>query len=111
MRVPVVWAQERPVADVEARVGLLLERMTLDEKLGQLEQLGGNPDGQPLAGQRDLVRKGLLGSLFNVRGARNTNAIQHIAIDESPIKIPVLFAFDVLHGYRTHLPDAPWPGE
>ncbi len=99
------WAQARTGAAVEARVDRLLERMTRDEKFGQLQQLGGNGQtGQLLAHQRELVKTGQVGSLFNVRGTRNTNEVQHLALAESPSRIPILFAFDVLHGYRTIFP-------
>ena len=99
------WGQTRLEAAVEARVDRLLERMTLDEKFGQLQQLGGNGrTGQLLDHQRELVTGGQVGSLFNVRGTRNTNEVQHLALAESPSRIPILFAFDVLHGYRTIFP-------
>jgi beta-glucosidase len=79
--------------------------MSLEEKLGQLQQLGGDPNtGRPQAGQTDLIRKGGLGSLLNVRGAANVNATQRVAIEQSPSKIPILFAFDVINGYRTVFP-------
>ena len=51
-----------------------------------------------------MVRKGLLGSTLNVRGAARTNELQHIAMDESRLKIPLIFGFDVIHGYRTIFP-------
>src|SRR5207244_9604133 len=53
---------------------------------------------------RVLFRKRLLGSTLNVRGAQRTNELQRIAIEESRLKIPLLFGFDVIHGYRTILP-------
>src|SRR5256714_15003282 len=51
-----------------------------------------------------MIRKGLLGSTLNVRGAKRTNELQRIAIEQSRLKIPVLFGFDVIHGYRTIFP-------
>ena len=100
-------AQTPPRADVEARVDALLGRMTLDQKLGQLQQLTGDFDLRRLLdGQHDLIRRGQIGSLLNVRGARNLNEIQRIAVLESSAKIPILFGFDVLHGYRTVFPTA-----
>ena len=89
---------------VEARVEGLLGKMTLEEKLGQLQQIDGTGDGKARPEFADLVRKGLLGSTLNVRGARNVNTLQRIAMEESRLKIPVLFAFDVIHGYRTVFP-------
>src|SRR5438128_3347347 len=78
--------------------------MTLEEKLGQLQQLDGEANGNFRPEHRDLARKGVLGSTLNVRGAQKTNELQRIAIEESRLKIPLLFGFDVIHGYRTILP-------
>src|SRR6266851_2694009 len=96
-------AQQRP-ANIERRINALLARMTLAEKLGQLQQLDGEGNGTFRPEHPDLIRKGLLGSTLNVRGAKNTNQLQHVAMDESRLKIPVLFGFDVIHGYRTIFP-------
>src|SRR5260370_6798844 len=90
--------------NVERRTNALLARMSLEEKLGQLQQLDGESNGNFRPEHRDLVRKGLLGSTLNVRGAQKTNELQHIAIEESRLKIPLLFGFDVIHGYRVILP-------
>ena len=90
--------------DVEKEIDALLSRMTLEEKLGQLQQLDGEANGNFRAEHRDLARKGLLGSTLNVRGAQRTNELQRIAMEESRLKIPLLFGFDVIHGYRTIFP-------
>jgi beta-glucosidase len=90
--------------NVEVQVKALLARMTLEEKFGQLQQLDGEGDGNFRPEQVELIRKGLLGSTLNVRGAQRTNQLQHVAMDESRLKIPVLFGFDVIHGYRTIFP-------
>jgi beta-glucosidase len=91
-------------ATTEARINALIARMTLAEKLGQLQQLDGESDGKFRPEHLDLIRKGLLGSTLNVRGAQRTNQLQHVAMDESRLKIPVLLGFDVIHGYRTIFP-------
>ena len=52
----------------------------------------------------ELARKGLLGSTLNVRGAARVNELQRVAVEESRLKIPLIFAFDVIHGYRTIFP-------
>ena len=78
--------------------------MTLEEKLGQLQQLDGDANGNFRPEHLELVRKGLLGSTLNVRGAARTNDLQRIAIEESRLKIPMIFGFDVIHGYRTVFP-------
>ena len=104
---PPAFGQGSQRADVEARVDAILGRLTLEEKLGQLHQLGGDPkSGRSLDGQRELIRRGRIGSLLNVRGAPNANEVQRIALEESPSKIPILLGFDVLHGYRTVFPIA-----
>lgn len=78
--------------------------MTLAEKLGQLQQLDGDfPTGAGRPEQFEMVKKGTLGSTLNVRGAKNVNELQRAAM-ESRLKIPHLFAFDVIHGYRTIFP-------
>ncbi len=91
-------------ATIERRVNDLLARMTLEEKLGQLQMLDGLAEGVYRPEHPEMIRKGLLGSTLNVRGAKRTNELQRIAITESRLKIPVLFAFDVIHGYRTIFP-------
>jgi beta-glucosidase len=90
--------------DVESRIDALLARMTLDEKLGQLQQLDGSAEGTSRPEHVDLARRGLLGSTLNVRGAQQVNALQRVAVEESRLKIPLIFAFDVIHGYRTIFP-------
>ncbi|HEY9403895.1 MAG TPA: glycoside hydrolase family 3 N-terminal domain-containing protein, partial [Pyrinomonadaceae bacterium] len=97
-------AQATPQKNIEQRINALLARMTLAEKLGQLQMLDGEANGNFRPEHRDLVRRGLLGSTLNVRGAARTNELQRIAMNESRLKIPVLFAFDVIHGYRTVFP-------
>src|SRR5216110_3591676 len=87
-----------PVRNIDS----LLARMTLEEKLGQLNQLSVNQ--QPTPEQLDLVRKGLVGSLFNLTGAAATHAAQRIAVTDSRLHIPLIFGQDVIHGYRTIFP-------
>ncbi|HEV2882773.1 MAG TPA: beta-glucosidase BglX [Pyrinomonadaceae bacterium] len=96
--------QRAPQPAVERRISALIARMTLAEKLGQLQMLDGEANGNFRPEHRDLVRRGLLGSTLNVRGAARTNELQRIAVNESRLKIPMLFAFDVIHGYRTVFP-------
>ena len=90
--------------NVEQRVNALLAKMTLEEKLGQLQQLDGEGNGNFRPEHVEMVRKGLLGSTLGVRGVQHTNQLQRVAMNESRLKIPVLFGFDVIHGYRTIFP-------
>jgi beta-glucosidase len=89
---------------LEQRITALLARMTLEEKFGQLQQLDGEAGGAYRPEHVELARKGLLGSTLNVRGAARVNELQRVAVDESRLKIPLIFAFDVIHGYRTIFP-------
>lgn len=95
-----------PMRDVqiEQKVNALLAKMALAEKLGQLQQLDGDyPTGRGRPEHFEMARKGLLGSTLNVRGAENANELQKAAL-ESRLKIPILYGFDVIHGYRTVFP-------
>jgi len=96
--------RDRRLPDVERRINALLARMTLAEKLGQLQQLDGEANGNFRPEHLQMVRQGLLGSTLNVRGAQRTNELQRIAVNESRLKIPLIFGFDVIHGYRTIFP-------
>src|SRR5690242_1883539 len=84
------------------RLDSLLGRMTLEEKLGQLNLLSANGRASPQ--QLQLARDGKLGGLFNVIGAENTTPVQRVAVTESRLKIPLLLGLDVIHGYRAIFP-------
>jgi len=90
-------------AEVAARVEALLERMSLAEKGGQLTQVGG-ADFIPGPKPEDIIRSGGAGSVLWLNDTKKFNALQKIAVEESPSKIPLLFALDVIHGYRTIFP-------
>jgi len=85
--------------NLDERVEALLRRMTLEEKLGQLIQY---TPSQPDI--RALAAKGSVGCVFNYGSAAQTNALQRAAVEESRLKNPLLFAHDVIHGYRTIFP-------
>ncbi|GBC83327.1 Beta-glucosidase BoGH3B [bacterium HR10] len=101
---PIFPPSSRPADEIERKVEALLRQMTLEEKLGQLQMLDGDADGSYRPEHLDLVRRGLVGAFLNVRGARRVNELQRIAVEQSRLKIPLLFGFDVLHGYRTIFP-------
>jgi len=92
---------------LNARVEKLLAVMSLDQKIGQLSQYSAGeatgPEGNKLD-YKAMVAKGQVGSLFNVVGAQETNVYQHIAVEQSPLHIPLLFGFDVIHGQHTIFP-------
>ena len=80
----------------------LLARMSLEEKLGQLNLQ--SFDDRSIPAQLDLVRRGLLGGFFNLTGATATREAQRVAVMESRLRIPLLLGYDVIHGYRTTFP-------
>ena len=93
--------------DRAAFVDSLLSMMTLEEKLGQLAQYPSQwSDTGPSvpAGRQEDVREGKVGSFLSLYGAEATREMQEIAVEESRLGIPLLFAYDVIHGYRTIFP-------
>jgi beta-glucosidase len=85
----------------------LLARMTLEEKLGQLNQPGGpgNDTGPAArAGTEADIRAGRIGSFLGVSGAAETRELQRVAVEQTRLGIPLLFANDVIHGFRTIFP-------
>jgi beta-glucosidase len=92
----------------EARfVDSVLALMTLQEKVGQLMQYSGyqavTGPGQPVAGDSQ-IRAAQVGSFLNVHGAENTRRLQRMAVEQTRLKIPLVFAHDVIHGFRTIFP-------
>lgn len=86
--------------EIENKVEALLDKMTLEEKLGQMNQL--SPwDFDELAGK---VRKGEVGSILNYTDSALVNKIQRVAVEESRLGIPLLVSRDVIHGYKTIFP-------
>jgi beta-glucosidase len=90
-------ARQRADQAIESRVNNLLSRMTLQEKLEQIQLL---PDFLVTEAE---VRKGL-GSILSVTDPVRIRELQRIAVEESRLKIPILFAFDTIHGFRTIFP-------
>jgi len=91
----------------KAFVESLLARMTLEEKLGQLNQppgIGNDTGPKAKAAGTEQVRKGQVGSFLGMQGVKLTCDMQRIAVKESRLGIPLLFGFDVIHGYRTVFP-------
>src|SRR5512134_2509335 len=91
-------------AEVKARVDALLARMSLEEKIGQLNQAGAIELIPNAPKVEDVVRKGGAGSVLWLNDTKKFNELQKIAVEESPSKIPLLFGLDVIHGYRTIFP-------
>ena len=100
--------KELSAADKETRfVRDLMQKMTLTEKIGQLSQyVGGSFLTGPQSGalSDSLFVRGMVGSILNVGGVENLRKLQEKNMQASRLKIPVLFAFDVIHGYKTIFP-------
>jgi len=92
---------------LDAKVEVVLRKMTLGEKVGQLVQYSaGQPTG-PSTGRtdyEDMVAKGQIGALLNIATAKETNALQRIAVEKSRLHIPIIFGLDVVNGFRTEFP-------
>src|SRR5579872_6695083 len=99
-----VQAQKKTIAQ---RVDSVLRLMTLEEKIGQMNQYNGDWEATgPITKEgdkQDQIRKGMVGSMLNVMGVEHTRQLQEIAMS-SRLKIPLLFGQDVIHGYRTTFP-------
>ena len=96
-----------PVQGMDRFLDSLLGRMTLEEKLGQLSQPGApdNHTGPAAQAANDAeIRAGRIGSLLGANGAAATRRLQEVAVKESRLGIPLLFAYDVIHGFRTIFP-------
>lgn len=95
---------------ISARVDSVLSLMTLDEKIGQLNQLSYGIGWGPTIKisvddeYKQLIREGKIGSFLNAIGAEFTYELQKIAVEESRLKIPLIFGLDVIHGFKTTFP-------
>lgn len=87
--------------DIDQRVEEIMAKMTIEDKIGQLNQMDGRRDLEQI---KKEVREGTLSSIMNIVDPAVTNELQRIAIEESPAGIPLLFARDVVHGFNTVLP-------
>ena len=88
-------------------VNSLLSKMTLDEKLGQLNLPGAGDITTGQAQSSDIGKKieeGKVGGLFNIKGVEKIREVQKVAVEKSRLKIPLIFGMDVIHGYETNFP-------
>lgn len=101
------YSQSKPDAKMDAFINNLLSKMTVEEKIGQLNLPS---EGDIITGLGDnsntvaKIRKGLVGGMFNIKGVQKMRDIQRVAVEESRMKIPLLFGMDVIHGYETVFP-------
>lgn len=88
----------------EDKIAELMSQMTLEEKIGQLTQYGTSIYTEELDLRKNDIRKGKIGSFLSIQDADLINQLQHIAVEESRLGIPLLFGYDVIHGFRTIYP-------
>ena len=103
--------KDSKTSDIDFKVADLLAKMTLEEKIGQMNQYNGfwdvtgpSPEGGDAKKKYEHLKKGLVGSMLNVRGAEEVRAVQKIAVEETRLGIPLIIGFDVIHGYKTISP-------
>ena len=96
---PLALTAQLSDSEIDQRVNTLVQQMTLAEKAGQLNQF---PDKS--ARTLEMIKQGKVGSLLGVLGADNVNEAQRAAVENSRLKIPLIFGYDVIHGYRTIFP-------
>ncbi|WP_265197989.1 beta-glucosidase BglX [Aureitalea sp. L0-47] len=96
---------------MEQEIDALLAKMTLEEKIGQMnlysgfyDATGPAPEGGSAATKYEHLRKGWVGAMLNVRGAEETRKLQEIVVNESRLGIPLIFGLDVIHGQKTLAP-------
>ena len=115
MSIAVAQAQKSP-QDMDRFIDALMKKMTVEEKIGQLNLpvTGDITTGQAKSSDvAQKIEKGLVGGLFNLKGVDRILEVQKLAVEKSRLGIPLLFGMDVIHGYETIFPfhwDCPAPG-
>jgi beta-glucosidase len=100
-------AQKASDAKMKIFIDVLMKKMTLDEKIGQLNLPGSGDIVTGQAKSSDIgkkIRDGQVGGLFNIKTVAKIKEVQRVAVEESRLKIPLLFGMDVIHGYETVFP-------
>lgn len=98
---------QQNTAKMNAFVDALIKKMTLDEKLGQLNLPGAGDITTGQASSSDIAQKikeGKVGGLFNIKSVDKIRDVQRVAVENSRLKIPLIFGMDVIHGYQTTFP-------
>src|SRR5688572_10708049 len=93
----------QPPANMRSYVDALMKKMTLEEKIGQLNLPGSGDIVTGQAANSDIAKKikeGKVGGLFNIKGVEKIREVQRVAVEETRLKIPLLFGMDVIHGYK-----------
>jgi beta-glucosidase len=97
-------AQTGGPMDARKRAEALLKQMTLEEKIGQMNQAAGTQMPGLGSGPDALIEQGMAGSVLWITDVKGINRLQRIAVEKSRLHIPILFGLDVIHGYRTIFP-------
>jgi len=103
VRSPLFVAAQPAPKTAEQRADALLKQMTVEEKIGQLNQAGGTYR-RDMPNDEELVRKGLAGSVLWASDPGAINKLQRVAVEESRLHVPLLIGLDVIHGYHTIFP-------
>ncbi|MCO6148871.1 beta-glucosidase BglX [Flavobacterium sp. NRK1] len=106
-----ITSSTKNISSIDCKVDSLLSLMTLEEKVGQMNQYNGFwnvtgpvPKDGSAAKKYEHLKKGWVGSMLNVKGVKDVKALQKIAVEETRLGIPVIFGYDVIHGYKTISP-------
>ncbi|WP_292009525.1 beta-glucosidase BglX [Chryseobacterium sp.] len=106
-----VNAQQKLNPEIEKNIDALMSKMTLEEKVGQMNQYNGfwdvtgpAPVGGTAEQKYENIKKGLVGSMLTVRGVKEVRAVQKMAVEQTRLGIPLIIGFDVIHGYKTLSP-------
>jgi len=103
-------AQQKPTASdqkMKIFIDALMKKMTIDEKIGQLNLCGAGDITTGQTASSDIgkkLREGKVGAILNLKSVEKIRDVQKVAIEESRLKIPLLFGMDVIHGYQTTFP-------
>ena len=103
----VASAADKPKTDMKTFIDNLMAKMTLREKIGQLNLpvTGDIVTGQAKSSNvAEQIRQGQVGGLFNLKGAERIREVQKVAVEQSRLGIPLIFGMDVIHGYETVFP-------
>ncbi|MBN1465560.1 glycoside hydrolase family 3 C-terminal domain-containing protein [candidate division KSB1 bacterium] len=96
-----VFSIELVTSETEKKIDALIEKMTLEEKIGQMTQRNARSGSEPFEG---MIRDGKIGSILNEVNVEAVNRAQKIAVEESRLAIPLIVGRDVIHGFRTIFP-------
>jgi beta-glucosidase len=102
-----VAAQTTESAKMKTFIDALMKKMTLEEKIGQMNLPGSGDIVTGQAANSDIaikIKDGLVGGLFNIKGVEKIRDVQRVAVEETRLKIPLIFGMDVIHGYQTVFP-------